>query len=174
MGNCCNNPPMPPAGLVAIPLGNVTTYDPSEVNAGSGFQQVVPNDEVWRLNWVRFGYTTNTGSSTRVFIVRAYDNDNDLWYVVGRNSPGDNTGGPVSFMVNSGNPLISPFFFTESLPPEMFLWPGTTVLVQMGNAGSDFMDTVRWNFDKWQLQPAAQAGGGGGDYFAGGPYFQLG
>lgn len=180
MNQCCNNAPMPPTGRVLEALGNETTYDPSEVDAGDGFRQVVPADEVWRLNWVRFSYVTNTGGANRAFIVRAFDNDDDLWYVVGRNDPGDNTGGPVSFMVNVGNPLISPSFFTESLPPDMIIWGGTTVLVQLGNAGTDFMNTARWNFDKWQVKPApvndGAAGPGGGpffDYYAINPFFRL-
>lgn len=170
-----------PPGMQLEYLGAYQLFDPSEVGAGGGFTQTVPAGELWRLNWVAVDWVTNTGSSTRTFIVRAYNDDYDLWYIQGRRKPGDNSGGRVTFIPGVEHDVQDLRFDTESLPPQLLLQPGTSVRIQIGNAGTDFLNSIIWNLEKWAIRPLSTppssggtGGGGGGTLGGGGPYFVEG
>lgn len=169
-----------PPGMMLEYRGAYQIFDPSEKGAGNGFQQDVPADEIWRLNWVAVDWITNTGSSTRWFVVRAYNNDYDLWYVQGRRRPGDNSGGRLTFIPGVEHDVQDLRFDTESLPPRLLLRPGTSVIIQIGNAGDDFFNSVMWSVEKWRILPrpadtgsGGTGGGGGSPLGGGGPYFIM-
>lgn len=159
-------------------------FRPEEVSAGGGFRLDVPDNEIWRINWIAVDWITNMGSGTRFFLIQAYDflGSGFGYYIPGKATPGDNDGGSVTWMpgVQSVAPVTQQI--QEPLPRPLWLYPNWRMQIQINNGGADFLNSLRGDIERWLIVTAPSggggSGGGGGTGFGptgggatGGPYF---
>jgi hypothetical protein len=159
-------------------VGRQLYFDGSEVDASGGFTLIVPDGELWRINWIAVDWITNTGSSTRYFLLQCYDflGTGFGYYVTGAVKPGDNSGGSVTWMPGVVSHAVTAQLIQEPLPRPLFAYSTWRIQVQIGNAGTDFLNSLRADIERWLVvaAPTTGAPGGGGNTGGGGiqpPYF---
>ena len=168
-----------PPGFTLAYLGHDLQKQFPEVDARNGYTVEIPAGEVWRINWVAVDWITGTNTGPCVMIVRAFDDDYDLWYVQGRNTLPNDSGGPISFLPVAPGNAVDVRFATEAFPPRLYTWGHAWVVVQIANSdvGQNFLDVLRFDVDRWELIPydgSQQKNGSGSGSGWGPPYFQAG
>lgn len=167
-----------PPGQAYQYVGRQLYFDSGEVVASSGFTISVPDGELWRVNWLAVDWVTNIGSGTRFFVLQVLDFNNTGfgYYVLGKATPGDNSGGSVSFTpgIQPNAPIAQ--LIQEPLPRPLFLYSQWRLEVQLNNGDADFLNSLRADIERWLVvaapaAPAAPTGGGGGTLGGGGPYW---
>jgi hypothetical protein len=170
-----------PPGQAYQYVGRQLYFDGSEVPAGSGFTLIVPDGELWRINWLAVDWITNTGSGTRFFLLQVLDFNNTGFgsYVLGSQKPTDNDGGTVTFLpgVQSTAPVTQQIM--EPLPRPLLVYSQWRLKVQINNGGADFLNSLRADIERWLVVPAPTGAGGtgtggGSSNPFGGPYFVEG
>lgn len=170
-----------PRGMQLEYIDRQLYFDGREVNAGNGFEIIVPDGELWRVNWLAVDWVTNTGSGTRFFLLQVLDfNSTGFgYYVLGSQKPGDNDGGSVTFApgVQSASPVSQQIM--EPLPRPLFVYSQWRLEVQLNNGGADFLNSLRADIERWAIvsRKASPPGGSGvndGGYIYPGPFFQQG
>lgn len=171
-----------PPGKKLVYIDRQIYFDGSEVGASGGFRISVPDGELWRLNWVAVDWVTNTGSSTRFFLIQIFDflSTGFGYYIMDSQKPGDNSGGSVVWApgVAASHPTAQ--LFQIPLPRPTFAYSTWTIQVQIGNAGTDFLNSLRMDVERWRIETAAAANGTNTNtptippWFAlGGPYWKM-
>lgn len=153
-----------PPGQQMQYIGRQLYFDGSEVNAGSGFEIIVPDGELWRVNWLAVDWVTNTGSGTRFFLLQVLDflNTGFGYDVIGKATPTDNDGGSVTWVpgVQSVSPVTQQIM--EPLPRPLLLYSQWRLEVQLNNGGADFLNSLRADIERWAIAPLPSGGGGSG------------